>query len=122
MQKFEALEIYTSNLSFFFVFSIEEDRKKFLTSSKIFFKQPYESEEEVNEVQNQWQKGWISNFELLITLNNIAGRSLNDLSQYYIFPWTVKNFKDQMNPNFLGNHFNFRDLTEPIGMINRTKS
>jgi hypothetical protein len=34
-------------------------------------------------------------------INDLAGRSFNDLSQYYIFPWTVTNFKDQLDEAFL---------------------
>ncbi len=36
-------------------------------------------------------------------LNDVAGRSFNDLSQYYVFPWTVTNFKDEMDLSFFKN-------------------
>ena len=40
----------------------------------------------------KWQNGDISNFTYLMHLNDLGSRSFNDLSQYYIFPWTVINF------------------------------
>jgi hypothetical protein len=48
-----------------------------------------------------WQNGWISNFNLLATLNNISGRSFNDLSQYYVFPWIISNFTGTIDETFL---------------------
>lgn len=34
-----------------------------------------------------WQRRRISNFEYLMGLNTLAGRSFNDLCQYPVFPW-----------------------------------
>ena len=69
----------------------------------------------------KWGKGWVSNFDYLLKINNLAGRSYNDLSQYYVFPWVVKCFKGAMDKDFLSNQNNFRDLKKPIGMINPEK-
>ncbi len=33
------------------------------------------------------RSGETSNFEYLMQLNTLAGRSYNDLSQYPVFPW-----------------------------------
>ena len=38
----------------------------------------------------KWVNREISNFEYLIQLNTIAGRSYNDLSQYPVFPWILQ--------------------------------
>ncbi len=52
-------------------------------------------------------------------LNDFSGRSFNDMSQYYIFPWTVCNFDSQnIDQTFLNEISNFRDLTLPIGKCN----
>lgn len=56
-----------------------------------------------------------------MTINNIAGRSLNDVSQYYVMPWTVKNFKGMMDQTFMKNKSNFRDLSKSIGSQNPKK-
>ena len=37
----------------------------------------------------KWVNREISNFEYLMQLNTIAGRTFNDLSQYPVFPWVI---------------------------------
>lgn len=39
---------------------------------------------------NNWCKNRITNYDYLMLLNILSGRSLNDLSQYFIFPWIIK--------------------------------
>ncbi len=53
--------------------------------------------------------------------NDITGRTFNDLAQYYVFPWTVVNFYDEIDNKFLLNKNNFRDLTQPVGKMNPSK-
>ena len=43
----------------------------------------------------QFQRGEISNFEYLMCLNTLAGRSYNDLMQYPVFPWIVADYKSE---------------------------
>ncbi|XP_038664837.1 neurobeachin-like protein 2 isoform X1 [Scyliorhinus canicula] len=63
-----------------------------------------------------WVQRKISNFEYLMKLNTIAGRTYNDLSQYPVFPWIICDYTseelDLDNPNV------FRDLSRPIGVVN----
>lgn len=54
-------------------------------------------------------------------LNDFTGRSMNDLSQYYVFPWTVSNFTAPMDAAFLQDPRNFRDLSLPVGKLSRDK-
>jgi vacuolar-type H+-ATPase subunit C/Vma6 len=54
-------------------------------------------------------------------LNDLTGRSFNDLSQYYIFPWTVINFVDVIDAKFFCRPENFRDLSLPVGKLNKSK-
>ncbi|XP_055486139.1 neurobeachin-like protein 2, partial [Leucoraja erinacea] len=64
----------------------------------------------------KWVQRKISNFEYLMQLNTIAGRTYNDLSQYPVFPWIICDYTseelDVNNPSV------FRDLTRPIGVVN----
>ncbi|KAL2085290.1 hypothetical protein ACEWY4_018610 [Coilia grayii] len=64
----------------------------------------------------QWQKGLMSNYQYLLHLNNLADRSVNDLSQYPVFPWLINDYSsprlDLMNPA------SFRDLSKPVGALN----
>uniref|UniRef100_A0AAR2KFC7 Neutral sphingomyelinase (N-SMase) activation associated factor n=1 Tax=Pygocentrus nattereri TaxID=42514 RepID=A0AAR2KFC7_PYGNA len=64
----------------------------------------------------QWQRGHISNYQYLLHLNNLADRSVNDLSQYPVFPWVISDYSspqlDLLNPA------SFRDLSKPVGALN----
>jgi len=40
----------------------------------------------------KWQRREISNFEYLMFLNTLAGRTFNDLTQYPVFPWIIKDY------------------------------
>ncbi|TKS85544.1 WD repeat- and FYVE domain-containing protein 4 [Collichthys lucidus] len=58
-------------------------------------------------------KGEISNFEYLMHLNTIAGRTYNDLMQYPVFPWVLADYQSEtLN---LSNPATFRDLSKPMG-------
>lgn len=66
-----------------------------------------------------WRRRLISNFEYLMRLNLIAGRSYNDITQYPVFPWVIS---DYTSPHLdLTNPVTFRDLSKPIGALNRTR-
>ncbi|XP_036393977.1 neurobeachin-like protein 2 isoform X2 [Megalops cyprinoides] len=64
----------------------------------------------------RWVCRDISNFEYLMQLNTIAGRTYNDLSQYPVFPWVLC---DYTSPTLdLDDPAVFRDLSKPIGVVN----
>ncbi|XP_035394817.1 WD repeat- and FYVE domain-containing protein 4 [Cygnus atratus] len=61
----------------------------------------------------KWQKREISNFDYLMYLNTLAGRSYNDYMQYPVFPWVLADYHSQtLN---LSNPHTFRDLSKPMG-------
>ena len=39
-----------------------------------------------------WNQGEITNFEYLMELNKLAGRTFNDLMQYPVFPFILSNY------------------------------
>ena len=39
-----------------------------------------------------WQQGEITNFEYLMELNKLAGRTFNDLMQYPVFPFILSDY------------------------------
>ena len=58
----------------------------------------------------------ISNFEYLIRLNTLAGRTYNDLNQYPVFPWVLADYTSaSLN---LADPASFRDLSRPMGAQN----
>lgn len=79
----------------------------------------------------------ISNFDYLMALNTIAGRTTNDLSQYPVFPWILcvaRNIFEFFTANFcliradyaspeinLDDPTVYRDLSKPIGALEPTR-
>ena len=63
----------------------------------------------------KWMEGELSNFEYLMHLNTVAGRSYNDLTQYPVFPWVLADYTsaelDLEDPGV------YRDLSKPMGAI-----
>ncbi|CAG5122759.1 unnamed protein product, partial [Candidula unifasciata] len=64
----------------------------------------------------KWVNREISNFEYLMQLNTIAGRTYNDLSQYHVFPWILMDYTSKQLD--LDNPSVFRDLSKPVGVVN----
>ncbi|KAL8791573.1 MAG: hypothetical protein Q9195_005837 [Heterodermia aff. obscurata] len=66
-----------------------------------------------NPATRRWIKGEISNFQYLMLINTMAGRTFNDLTQYPIFPWVLADYtSDELD---LSDPKTFRDLTKPMG-------
>ena len=64
-------------------------------------------------VVQRWVRGEISNFNYLVCLNNLAGRTYNDLMQYPTMPWIIADYQSEtLN---LNDKATFRDLGKPMG-------
>ncbi|XP_023637971.1 BEACH domain-containing protein C1 [Capsella rubella] len=68
------------------------------------------------QLMQRWARREISNFEYLMHLNTLAGRSYNDISQYPVFPWILCDYTSEILD--LSNPSNYRDLSKPIGTLN----
>ena len=122
-----ALEIFLDNkTSIFFNFATEETTKILnkivglhlpqllnfanISSDKVLTK---------SKLTKKWQERQISNFQYIMALNTISGRTYNDLNQYPVFPWLLKDYSsatiDLNNPNV------YRDLSKPIGALNEKR-
>lgn len=66
-----------------------------------------------NPATRSWAKGEISNFQYLMLINTMAGRTFNDLTQYPVFPWVLADYTSEELD--LSNPKTFRDLTKPMG-------
>ncbi|CAH0384949.1 unnamed protein product [Bemisia tabaci] len=71
----------------------------------------------ISGLTQKWVNREISNFDYLMQLNTIAGRTYNDLSQYPIFPWILADYTSDFLD--LTNPATFRDLSLPIGVVNK---
>ncbi|GMI74078.1 Beach-Domain Homolog C2 [Hibiscus trionum] len=68
------------------------------------------------QLMERWARWEISNFEYLMQLNTLAGRSYNDITQYPVFPWILSDYSskslDLADPSV------YRDLSKPVGALN----
>jgi hypothetical protein len=60
----------------------------------------------------QWQTGKMTNFEYLMELNSLAGRSFNDLTAYPVFPWVIADYESEKLD--LNDPSTYRDLSKPM--------
>lgn len=70
----------------------------------------------LDEITRKWQRREISNFQYLMHLNNEAGRTTNDLTQYPVFPHILSDYRSK-KLNFESSAI-YRDLSKPIGALN----
>uniref|UniRef100_A0A8C7YN35 Neurobeachin a n=1 Tax=Oryzias sinensis TaxID=183150 RepID=A0A8C7YN35_9TELE len=104
------LEVFMANRS-----KHEKTKHYFPSFERISLATPRQLFKSSNMTQ-RWQRREISNFEYLMFLNTIAGRTYNDLNQYPVFPWVLTNYdSEEIDLTLPGN---FRDLSKPIGALN----
>ncbi|NXJ35100.1 LRBA protein, partial [Ciconia maguari] len=84
------------------IFGLPQTRRISLASPRQIFK--------ASNMTQRWQHREISNFEYLMFLNTIAGRTYNDLNQYPVFPWVITNYESEELDLTLPS--NFRDLSK----------
>ncbi len=66
-----------------------------------------------------WQKHLVSNFHYLMFLNLLSGRTFNDLSQWPVMPWVLKDYTSSALD--INDAAAFRDLSKPIGALNEDR-
>lgn len=136
MLRYTAIEIFfNDSLSpIFFNFASQKDAKDvgmFIVSSRnesLFPKGTYRDRScaisfvdrrlaiEMAEIaQESWRRRDMTNFEYLMILNTLAGRSYNDLTQYPIFPWVLADYSSEKLD--FNKSSTFRDLSKPVGAL-----
>ncbi|CAI5943423.1 unnamed protein product [Closterium sp. NIES-65] len=63
----------------------------------------------------RWLRREITNFDYLMQLNTLAGRTFNDVTQYPVFPWVIQDYTSKELD--LTNPATFRDLSKPVGAL-----
>jgi len=117
---------FVDGRSVLFNFSSEGDREKIVKKiarmrrSAVplvsIFKQPSVIKlVKQKDLTERWLCWKLSNFEYIMHLNFLAGRSFNDLTQYPVFPWVVADYTgttlDLRSPR------TYRDLAKPMGAL-----
>ncbi|VAH35372.1 unnamed protein product [Triticum turgidum subsp. durum] len=68
------------------------------------------------QLMERWANWEISNFEYLMELNTLSGRSYNDITQYPVFPWIIADYQSKVLN--LDDPSAYRDLSKPVGALN----
>ncbi|KAL3680877.1 hypothetical protein R1sor_023833 [Riccia sorocarpa] len=125
-----ALELFMVDRSnFFFNFGTQDNRKK-VYRALVQARPPHlnhiyastqrpESLLKRTQLMERWARHEISNFEYLMQLNTLAGRSYNDLTQYPVFPWILADYTSKVLN--LDDPSVYRDLSKPIGALNPSR-
>ncbi|QDZ24516.1 BEACH domain-containing protein [Chloropicon primus] len=90
--------------------------KLFADSLTSFRKGRCDTQAMLERVTACWQKGSVSNFHYLVVLNLLSGRTFNDLSQWPVMPWILKDYSSASLD--LDTEGTFRDLSKPVGALN----
>ena len=72
-----------------------------------------------SDITSRWIRREISNFDYLMALNTLAGRSYQDITQYPVFPWVITDYTSETLD--LNDPAVYRDLRKPIGALNPTR-
>ncbi|XP_055527786.1 lysosomal-trafficking regulator [Wyeomyia smithii] len=108
-----AVEIFlSSGRSLFLVFDRQLEREIFAG----FFQDLVQREgrQELEAQTQLWRDGSLSNWEYLMHLNQISGRSYHDLMQYPVFPWILADYEGA-SLDLLSDR-TFRNLEKPIAV------
>lgn len=73
----------------------------------------------LQEAMTQWRNGAITNWEYLMRLNGLGGRSYNDLMQYPVLPFVIADYSSRILD--LGDPATFRDLSKPMAIQNKSR-
>lgn len=103
------LEIYLQNKSYLIDCLTKRARIQIVHALGTLGVHAIDRSSHAKEVQQKWLSGDMSNYEYLMWLNILSGRSYNDVSQYPIFPW-VQQFLPSDPPSY-------RELRKPVGAL-----
>lgn len=118
-----ALEIYCKD-GRSYLFNLFQDEvlinlREMLSSGNDYVKVYTDNGREgIMEWTKRWKQREISNYEYLIKLNRYSSRSFNNLNQYPVFPWILKDYTKR-RPIF--DEQDYRDLGRPVGCLSEDK-
>lgn len=136
MLRYTAIEIFFSDsvAPIFFNFASQKDAKDIgtlivATRNEYFFPKGSSKDksgfisfvdrrvalEMAETARESWKRRDITNFEYLMILNMLAGRSYNDLTQYPVFPWVLADYSSEVLD--FNKSSTFRDLSKPVGAL-----
>ena len=110
--------LYTTNLSYLLVFNDTRRAEKVYKLLLNYCKEVVDVQLDV--VTKTWSQNLMSNFDYLMYLNRMGGRSFNDTSRYPIFPWVISDFSSESLK--MNSKDQYRDLNKPVGAQTKSSS
>ncbi|CAG4966953.1 unnamed protein product [Colias eurytheme] len=115
-----AVEVFVRpSHAYLLAFETPADRTAFLTQLTRLHPHIKTEPESLTEAMNQWRNGQITNWEYLMILNGLAGRSYNDLMQYPVMPFVLADYTSKILD--LTDPASFRDLSKPMAVQNKNR-
>ncbi|KHN89006.1 Lysosomal-trafficking regulator [Toxocara canis] len=114
-----AVEIFLSDgQTFLIVFDEQTSRDHFMSQLlSMDLCSLISSPHNLHSFTQLWREGGMSNFEYLMQLNKLAGRSFNDLMQYPVFPFILSNYSSTIID--LTDASSYRNLSKPMAVQNK---
>eukprot|EP01059_Diplonema_ambulator_P010129 TRINITY_DN20114_c0_g1_i1.p1 TRINITY_DN20114_c0_g1~~TRINITY_DN20114_c0_g1_i1.p1 ORF type:complete len:3142 (+),score=853.36 TRINITY_DN20114_c0_g1_i1:147-9572(+) len=72
------------------------------------------------DVTHMWRVRMITNYDYILTVNAIAGRTFSDLNQYPVIPWVLAAYDTPAID--LSNVAVYRDLSKPMGALDSKRA
>eukprot|EP00698_Gefionella_okellyi_P026273 TRINITY_DN9942_c0_g1_i1.p1 TRINITY_DN9942_c0_g1~~TRINITY_DN9942_c0_g1_i1.p1 ORF type:complete len:2968 (+),score=749.63 TRINITY_DN9942_c0_g1_i1:68-8971(+) len=123
-----AIEIFTTaKTNYFFNFKNSNERAEIFLRIKaqrppnLVYSGVRAPEEQLRQLKltERWQKRQMSNFDYIMSLNTLAGRTYNDMQQYPVFPWILTDYDSETLD--LNDPRIYRDLSKPVGALNEKR-
>uniref|UniRef100_A0A914ZSZ0 Lysosomal-trafficking regulator n=2 Tax=Parascaris univalens TaxID=6257 RepID=A0A914ZSZ0_PARUN len=114
-----AIEIFLSDgQTYLIVFEEQTNRDHFMSQLlSMDLCNLVSSPQNLHSITQIWREGGMSNFEYLMQLNKLAGRSFNDLMQYPVFPFVLSNYSSSVID--LADASSYRNLSKPMAIQNK---
>ena len=84
----------------------------FRTKEKKNFCKITDSKEILEQASEKWSNGFLNTYSYIMILNTLSGRTYNNLAQYPIYPWILKDYFS--NEIDLNESNTYRDFSFPI--------
>ncbi|VDD90509.1 unnamed protein product [Enterobius vermicularis] len=119
--KDQAVEIFFSDGQTYLIAFEDSDKRNQFLDSLLAMDLPHLVNTPQNLLQSTtqlWREGSITNFEYLMELNKLAGRTFNDLMQYPVFPFILSDYlSKEIN---LASPLVYRNLSKPMAVQNKS--
>lgn len=118
---FKAKKINKANTSLLYITPIQQGFSYPNIIAKPRKLKVLDSQEVIKMVLPLWEEGCLSNFDYLMILNILSGRTYGDLSQYPVFPW-VLGYSEEITQLDFNDEKGYRLLGRPMGGMNEEKA